>query len=342
MIKNTIKAFVISSIGLFFFACSPAKEKIHLLGEAQGTYYSIIYFDDFDRNLKVQVDSILDAFDQSVSVYKTQSIVSKVNRNEEVLLDKWFLNNFEEAIRIAELTDGAMDITIGPLANAWGFGTFDQPEKIDSVLIDSLKQLVDFRSVTVMDRRLVKRDPRIQLNFNAIAQGNSVDVLGEYFISLGISNFLIDVGGELLAHGEKPKGEKWLVGIEKPTESADEDRELQETFALRNMALATSGNYRKYYEIDGVRYAHSLDPKTGYPVRHSLLSVSVLAKTCTEADAFATAFMVMGREKALAFINQHPEIQAYFIYFDKENGIETQMSDGFMNALKRNKLLKPF
>lgn len=335
MIKKIIKAFVISSIGLFFFACSPAKEKIHLLGEAQGTYYSIIYFDDFNRNFKVQVDSILDAFDQSVSVYKPQSIVSKVNRNEEVLLDDWFLNNFEEAIRIAELTDGAMDITIGPLANAWGFGTFDKPEKIDPVLIDSLKQLVDYRAVSVQNGRLVKQDPRMQLNFNAIAQGNSVDVLGDYFISLGISDFLIDVGGELLANGEKLNGEKWIVGVEKPAESSAAERELQETFALKNKALATSGNYRKYYEIDGVRYAHSLDPKTGYPVQHSLLSVSVLAKTCTEADAFATAFMVMGREKALAFIVQHPEIQAYFIYFNKDNGIETQMSDGFMDALEK-------
>ncbi len=329
-----MKAFVILSIGLFFFSCSPTKEKMHLLGEAQGTYYSIIYFDNSNRNLKVQVDSILDAFDQSVSVYKSQSIVSKVNRNEEVLLDEWFLTNFEEAIRIAELTHGAMDITIAPIANAWGFGTFDKPEKIDPALIDSLKQLVDYRAVSIQNGRLIKKDPRMQLNFNAIAQGNSVDVLGDYFISLGITDFLIDVGGELLANGEKPKGQKWIVGVEKPTETAEAERELQETFALKNKALATSGNYRKYYEIDGERYAHSLDPKTGYPVQHSLLSVSVLAKTCTEADAFATAFMVMGREKALIFIKQHPEIQAYFISFDKDNGIETQMSVGFMDALE--------
>lgn len=336
MIKNIIKAFVVIGIGLISFACSsPAKEKIHLLGVAQGTYYSILYYDDYDRNLKVEIDSILDAFDQSVSIYQSQSIVSKVNRNEDVLLDEWFINNFEEAIRIAKLTGGAMDITIGPLANAWGFGTFDQPEKIEPVLIDSLKQLVDFRAVSIQDGRLVKQDSRIQLNFNAIAQGNSVDVLGDYFSSLGIRNFLIDVGGELLANGEKQDGERWLVGIEKPTKSAEEERELQQTFALKNSALATSGNYRKYYEIDGTRYAHTLDPETGYPVQHSLLSVSVLAKTCTEADAFATAFMVMGRVKALEFIEQYPEIQAYFIYFDKEKGIVTQMSEGFMEALEQ-------
>jgi len=334
MIKKIMKAFVIFSIGLFFFACSPEQKKIHLLGEAQGTYYSIIYFDNSNRNLNVQVDSILDAFDQSVSVYKSQSIVSKVNRNEEVLLDEWFLTNFEEAIRIADLTDGAMDITIAPLANAWGFGTFDKPEKIDPLLIDSLKQLVDYRAVSVRNGRFIKQDSRMQLNFNAIAQGNSVDVLGNYFLSLGINNFLIDVGGELLASGEKPEGTKWLVGVEKPSESAESDRELQETFALKNKALATSGNYRKYYEIDGQRYAHSINPKTGYPVQHSLLSVSVLAKTCTEADAFATAFMVMGKEKALAFIEQHSEIQAYFISFDKETGIVSQMSAGFMDALE--------
>ncbi|MDA3905308.1 MAG: FAD:protein FMN transferase [Bacteroidales bacterium] len=333
-IKNILKVFVITNFGFFFLSCSSSNEKIHLIGEAQGTYYSIIYFDDSERNLKFQIDSILDAFDQSVSIYKPQSIVSKVNRNEDVLLNNWFLNNFYEAIRIAKLTDGAMDITIGPLANAWGFGTFDQPEIIDSVLIDSVKQLVNFRAVSIQDRRLIKQDPRIQLNFNAIAQGNSVDVVGDYFISLGIDNFLIDIGGELLGKGEKPNGEKWIVGIEKPSESSDDERVLQQTFALQNNALATSGNYRKYYEIDGVRYAHSLDPKTGFPVEHSLLSVSVLTKTCTEADAFATAFMVMGIEKSLRYIEQHAEIQAYFIYFDKEYGIQTQMSDGFMKALE--------
>lgn len=334
MILNRLKILALSSIGLFLFSCSPKNEKIQLMGEAQGTYYSIVYFDDSDRDLKVQIDSILDAFDQSVSVYQPNSIASKVNRNEDVLLDDWFLNNFEEAIRIAELTDGAMDITIGPLANAWGFGTFDQPDKIDPALIDSLKQFVDYRLVYVQEGRLVKLDPRIQLNFNAIAQGNSVDVLASYFMSLGIENFLIDVGGELFAKGEKPDGEKWKVGIEKPTESSTDERELQDIFALENNALATSGNYRKYYEIDGVRYAHSLDPQTGYPVQHSLLSVSVVAKTCTEADAFATAFMVMGMGKALIFIEQHPDIQAYFIYFDKDKGIQTKMTDGFMAGLE--------
>ena len=333
MIRKTIKAFAIFSIGFFFLACSSPKERIQILGEAQGTYYSIIYFDDANRNLKIQIDSILDAFDQSVSVYQSQSIVSKVNRNEDVILDKWFLNNFEAAIRVAELTDGAMDITIAPIANAWGFGTFAQPEKINPLLIDSLKQLVDYRAVSVQNGKLVKKDPRIQLNFNAIAQGNSVDVLGDYFSSIGIKNFLIDVGGELLASGEKPDGKKWLVGIEKPSESSVEERELQQTFMLKDKALATSGNYRKYYEIDGIRYAHSLNPKTGYPVQHSLLSVSVLAENCTDADAFATAFMVMGKEKALEFIEQHPEIQAYFIYFDKDKGITTQMSNGFLEAL---------
>ncbi len=332
--KKIVLALVFSSIGFIFSACTTPKEKIHLMGEAQGTYYSIIYFDDLNRNLNFQIDSILDAFDQSVSVYQPQSIVSKVNRNEDILLDEWFLNNFYEAIRIAELTDGAMDITIGPLANAWGFGIFDQPEKIDTALIDSLKQLVDYRKVKIENNRLVKQDSRIQLNFNAIAQGNSVDVLSDYFSSLDINNFLIDIGGEVYAKGEKLNGEKWIVGIEKPSALSTDDRELQQTLSLKNMALATSGNYRKYYEIDGVRYAHSLDPKTGYPVEHSLLSVSVLAKTCTEADAFATAFMVMGIEKALSFIEKHPEIQAYFIYFDKDNGIQTQKSDGFMKALE--------
>ncbi len=334
MIKLRFKNLFVLGVALFFAACSHKPERMQLLGEAQGTYYSIIYFDDLNRNLKVEVDSILDAFDQSVSIYQPQSIVSKANRNEDVELDTWFVTNFNEAIRIAKLTDGAMDITIGPLANAWGFGNYAHPDKIDPILIDSLRKLVDYRAVQIVNNHLIKKDPRMLLNFNAIAQGNSVDVLGAYFSSLGIDNYLIDVGGELLAKGEKPNNEKWKVGIEKPSENSDDERELEHTFALKDCALATSGNYRKYYEIDGVRYAHSLDPKTGYPVQHSLLSASVLAKTCTEADAFATAFMVMGLDKALAFIDQHPEIQAYFIYHDKDNGFQTKMSDGFLEALE--------
>ncbi|MBN2236763.1 MAG: FAD:protein FMN transferase [Bacteroidales bacterium] len=334
MYKLFSKAFVLLNIGLFFFSCSPKVEKTQIIGEAQGTYYSIIYFDQDGRYLKKQIDSILDAFDLSVSIYKPQSIVSKVNRNEEVVLDSWFITNFNEAIRIADLTNGALDITIGPLANAWGFGTFDQPDKIDAKKIDSLKQFVNYKLISIENNQVRKLDPRIQLNFNAIAQGNSVDVLGAYFESLGIQNYLIDVGGELFAKGMKPGGEKWVVGVEKPAESADSDRELQHTFYLEDQALATSGNYRKYYEIDGVRYAHSLNPKTGYPVKHSLLSVSVLAKTCTEADAFATAFMVMGLDESLLYIQQHSDIQAYFIYYDKNNGIVDKASDGFLLALE--------
>lgn len=336
MIKIFFRAFVLSSIGLFLFACTPQMQKIKLEGEAQGTYYAITYFDVQNRYLKAQVDSILDAFDQSVSVYQPQSIVSKVNRNEEVDVDVWFENNFDAAERIARLTDGAMDITIGPLANAWGFGTFSEPDKIDPVLIDSLRKLVDYKAVRIENKRLVKKDPRMELNFNAIAQGNSVDVLGQYFQSLGITNYLIDVGGEILGRGHKPDGENWIVGIEKPTDNSNYERELEQTFPLINKAMATSGNYRKYYEIDGVRYAHSIDPKSGYPVQHSLLSVSVLSDNCTDADGFATAFMVMGMEKSLQFIAEHPEIQAYFIYYDKDEGMKTKMSKGFMEMIQAN------
>lgn len=329
MFLKYLKSVVLFCIVLFAFSCAEPEKKIHLKGQAQGTYYSIIYFDESSRNLQVEIDSILDAFDQSVSVYQPNSIVSKVNRNEDVLLDDWFINNFNAAIRIAELTNGAMDITIAPLANIWGFGTYAQPDRIDSTLIDSLKLLVDYRAISIVDRKLIKQDPRIQLNFNAIAQGNSVDLVGDFLLSLGINNFLIDIGGEVLAKGGKLNNENWIVGIEKPTENLTEERELQISFPLFNRAMATSGNYRKYYEIDGIRYAHSLDPTTGFPVRHSVLSVSVLADNCTDADAYATAFMVMGMEKALAFIANHPEIQAYFIYFDALNGLQVKMSSGF-------------
>ncbi len=322
-------------MGFFFLSCSNKQQKIKLLGQAQGTYYAITYFDQANRYLKPEVDSILDAFDQSVSVYQPQSIVSRVNRNEDVVLDDWFIDNFKAAIRVAKATDGAMDITIGPLADAWGFGTFNKPDSINPVLIDSLQKLVNYKAVSIVEKHLVKKDPRIELNFNAIAQGNSSDVLGRYFQSLGIQNYLIDVGGELIAHGEKPNGDKWKVGIEKPSESSLDERKMEQAFEMKNCALATSGNYRKYYVLDGVRYAHSIDPKSGYPVQHSLLSVSVLADNCTDADGYATAFMVMGMGKSIQFIDKNPQIQAYFIYFDKEKGLQTKMTKGFMKALIR-------
>ena len=286
-LKNKI-ILLLFAIGLFSCNQEPLK-KIQFNGLAQGTYYSITYFDSESRNFQYDIDSILDAFDQSVSVYQKNSIVSRVNRNEKnVVLDDWFIKNFNLSQKISSETEGSFDITIAPLANIWGFGTFEKPDSINPQLVDSMRQFVDFRKVKIKDGNVRKENYNIQLNFNAIAQGYAVDVVGEFIQNQGIDNFLVDIGGEIFAKGMKPSGETWKIGIEVPDEKA-EKRIYSTIISINNEAVATSGNYRKFYEIDGVKYAHSLDPNTGYPVRHSLLSTTVIAPTSAEADAYTTA-----------------------------------------------------
>lgn len=302
-------------------------QKIQFTGSAQGTYYAITYFDRSARDFQSDLDSILSAFDQSVSVYQSTSIVSKVNRNENTELDDWFVGNFELSQRISEETGGSFDITIGPVANVWGFGTFEKPDSIDKTKIDSASQFVGFHRIQIEKGRIVKDNEHIQLNFNAVAQGYAVDVMGKYLESKDIKNYLIDLGGEIFAKGRKPDGEKWKIGIEIPEENK-EDRFYNQIISIEDEAVATSGNYRKYYEIDGVKYAHSLDPKTGYPVRHSLLSTTVIAPSAAEADAYSTAFMIMGVEKALEFAKERPNLKVYLMY-DEGGEIKTAMSRNF-------------
>jgi thiamine biosynthesis lipoprotein len=287
----------------------------------------VTYFDNQNRDFQSALDSLLKEFDQSVSVYQPNSIVSKVNRNEDIELDEWFIDNFNLSQQVSKETDGAFDLTIAPIANVWGFGTFQKPDSVNHHLIDSLKQIVDYRKVSVFNKRLIKEDSRIMLNFNAVAQGFAVDVMGEFLQSQGIENFLIDLGGEIYAKGSKPNGDPWKIGIEIPEDGAEE-RFYNRIVSLKDEAVATSGNYRKFYELDGVKYAHSLNPKTGYPVRHSLLSTTVIAPTAGEADAYATAFMVMGVDATLEFIKSKPNLKVYLMY-DDAGEIKTAMSPNF-------------
>ena len=325
-LKNII-VLLLLTIGLF--SCEKKSlERVQIIGEAQGTYYSIIYYDDMARDFKYEIDSLLDAFDQSVSVYQPNSIISRVNRNDDLVdLDNWFIGNFILSQRISQETNGSFDMTIAPIANIWGFGTFEKPKSIDPYKIDSLRQFVDYRKIKIENGQVLKENKGIQLNFNAVAQGYSVDVLSEFLQEKNIKSFLIDVGGEIYAYGKKPKNESWKVGIEMPEES-DGERVYNQVVNIYNEAVATSGNYRKFYVLDGVKYAHSLDPKTGYPVKHSILSSTVIAKTAGEADAYATAFMVMGVAKTLEFAKSHPEIKVYLMY-DDNGSIKTEMSDNF-------------
>lgn len=308
---------------------NPQPQKISFAGETQGTYYAITYYDTEDKNLQPQIDSLLKAFDQSVSLWVPNSLISRINEGDSTAIpDEVFKYNFLLSKEIARKTDGYFDFTISPLVEAWGF-SFKEKIKLSKSQIDSLSALVDFRNVQLIDEKVVKTDPRIRFDFNAIAQGYTSDLVADFLNSLNISQYIIDIGGEVFARGTKPAGTKWRVGIEHPEMNNRETRSVQQVVTLENKGLATSGSYRKYYEENGKRYSHAIDPKTGYPVTHNLLSVTVLAETTAEADAYATAFLVMGLEKSLNLLEEIEGLEAYFISWDeRDNTFEVTETPG--------------
>jgi FAD:protein FMN transferase len=330
------KIFFLVTIATVLFSCNKTIPKISFMGEAQGTYYSVTYFDQQNRNFQDDIDSILQAFDQSVSIWVPTSIISRINNNDtSVEVDPWFRDIFNLSEQISAKTDGAFDITVGPLVNAWGFG-FKDREKLDPHKVDSLKQYVDYKDVKLVGKKIVKDFPQTQFDFNAIAQGYSVDVVAKFLESKGVYNYLVDIGGEVLGHGTKPNGDPWVVGVENPTANSEDASTINTKVSLLNQAIATSGSYRKYYEENGIRYSHTIDPKTGYPVTHNLLSVSVLARDCATADGYATAFMVMGVEKSEEFVKNDPDLEAYFIYSAPDGSYKTYATEGFRKIMKEN------
>jgi thiamine biosynthesis lipoprotein len=283
-------------------------------GFAQGTTYHISYVADAKQErLPQQVDSLLACFDRSVSTYQPQSIISKVNRNEPVVLDEWFKHCFVAGKMMWQATDGAFDPTVYSLVNAWGFGP-GRKAHIEQKRIDSLLVFVGMDKIKLHKNKIVKKDPRVALDFNAFAQGYSVDVVADFLKAKGHINILVEIGGEVIGFGQKPNGQCWSVGIEKPIDNPDGRNENQFEFKLCNKAMATSGNNRKFRIIDGVKYAHHIDPKTGYPAANPLLSASVLASNTLTADATATGLLVMGLEKAKTYLDKHPEIEALMVY----------------------------
>lgn len=328
-------------LSLFFLlvgACTQIQnvQPVHLMGEAQGTYYAITYYDNEQRDFQFEIDSILRGFDQSVSLWVPGSIISRVNQNDSLVeLDDYFVQNFMLAKKIATKTNGAFDLTVGSLVRAWGFG-FDAEKKADEKIIDSILQFTGYENVFIEKGRVVKKDHRTSFDFNAIAQGYSVDLIGEYLEDRGIDNYLVDIGGEVKGKGRKPDGSYWKVGIERPAQNQSDQRDLKVVISVQNKSVATSGNYRKFYEENGVRYSHTINPKTGYPVQHSLLSVSVLAGNTAVADAYATAFMVMGLEKSKEYLEDKKELEVFFIYSDENGDYQTFATDGFTDQVTKS------
>ncbi|HZL76961.1 MAG TPA: FAD:protein FMN transferase, partial [Bacteroidales bacterium] len=273
-----------------------------------------------------KVGEILHAFDMSLSLYVDSSIVSRINRNDTVTCDSFFIEDFEKSRMIWQLTGGAFDVTVAPLVRAWGFGP-DGHKNISDIKRDSLLKLVGMEKVELRNRKVIKSDPRISLDFNAIAQGYSVDVICRYFDGLGIKNYLVEIGGEVRVKGKKA-GKLWRIGIDKP---ADDNmipgNDLEAIVRLKDKALATSGNYRKFYIENGIKYSHEIDPKTGNPARNTLLSASVFADECAIADGIATAFMVIGKDRTIEFLALHPEYEGYLIYSDDSGNFKTWTSE---------------
>lgn len=281
-----------------------------------GTVYNIIYQND--KSLKQDIEAELKKVDFSLSPFNKQSIISKINRNENVKADKMFADVFNLAQEISAETGGAFDITVAPLVNAWGFG-FNNDTQPTANAIDSLKQLVGYNKVILKNGGVNKQDPRIMLDCSAIAKGYACDIVAAYLKKAGIENFMVEIGGEIVTHGINEQRLPWKIGVTKPTDdSLNTNQELQTILNVTNKAMATSGNYRNFYYKNGKKYAHTIDPATGYPVQHNILSATVLTDNCATADAYATAFMVMGLDRAKAILANHPELMAYFIYSDEQ------------------------
>lgn len=309
---------------------------VNIRGVVFGTYYSISYFSEGGEVYQHEIDSLFNAFNESLSYYVPHSLISRINNNETDLVDDFFRVVYLRSVEIFEASGGAFDPTVSPLVNAWGFG-FAQRGEMSRQKIDSLRQLIGIDRTRLEGHRIVKEDPRIQFDFNAIAKGYAADVIGNFLAAKGITAYLVEIGGDLTARGLKPDGSRWRIGLEKPARDFDDPQDWDYFVELHDMAVATSGNYRRYYEEGGQRFSHTIDPFSGYPVTHNLLSVSVFARDGMTSDAFATAFMVMGFEKAKAFVEKREDMEAFFIFSSGPEEFGTYATPG-LELLRREDL----
>ncbi len=332
---NKLSSFLFLIL-LLATSCTGRKPVLNnFTGFTQGTTYSIVYDNNININpqeLKMQVDNLLHKFDMSLSIYIDSSIISRINRNEDAVPDSFFIEVFKRSELISQMTDGAFDITVGPLVRAWGFGP-DDHKNFTEEKRDSLMKLVGMDKVKLVNGKIVKSVPGVTLDVNAVAQGYSVDVVCRYFRSLGLSDYLVEIGGEVMAVGSKG-GAPWKIGIDRPEDNnMVPGQSLEAILKVSDKAVSTSGNYRKFYVENGVKYSHEIDPKTGYPAKNRLLSATIVADDCTMADGIATACMVMGTDKSIDFIKSHKEFSAFFVFSDDKGNFQTWMSDDLKKIL---------
>ncbi len=331
MKAKLIKFFIPFFLILFFVQCAKNNQEYTFLkGQVFGTYYSITYLHPNNKNFNDEITKIFVNFSNSLSVYDKNSIVSRINENDPTVeTDQFFEDMFNMAKYVSEVTSGAFDITVAPLVNGWGFGIASHNHD-NEPNVDSLLSFVGYEKIYLQDHKIVKLNNGITIDPNAIAKGQAVDVVADFLEKEGCEIFMIEIGGEIYCKGLNPKNEKWHIGIDKPIDNANgEIEELQTILKLSNIGLATSGNYRQFYIKEGKKYAHTIDPRSGFPVHHNLLSATVIAPTSMKADAFATAFMVLGVDSTLTVCNQLQDVECFLIFEDFDGSLKTTYTAGF-------------
>ncbi len=328
-------------LGCFWY-CQKSNQKegltsnFHIKGTTMGVIeYNVKYIDHKKENLKPGIDSVLNALNASLSTYIDDSEITRFNNNTLLKFESdLFYPVLSVSKEVFKVTEGAFDPTVMPIANAWGFGP-DKNMAPDSALIDSLMLGVGFQNIFFDSVAICKLEQTVQLDFSAIAKGYAVDLVIDYIKSKGIEDVFVEIGGEVAAMGSNAAEEKaWVVGVENPTKPV-ENREVFAAFELKNKSLATSGNYRNFRIIDGKKLGHTLNPKTGYPIAHELLSASVFSKSCMEADAYATGFMVLGKDKAIEIIEGNKDLEAFLIYSDAQGSLLSYISPGLKAFQKK-------
>lgn len=322
--------FLICSLALGLSACTnnSSKVEVHKYAmDAFGSNLDITYTGEEMKGLDLAVQNFVENFNASLSTYDPNSRISRINSNQESMLDSLNFKVLEQGMWWTKFSGGAFDLAVGPLVDLWGFGK-NKPQHVDSLQVDSVRRYVGYGVFTVNNFMLSKHYPEVRIDYNAIAPGFAADMLVELLSTKGINNFYINVGGEIKCSGVNQDSAHWLIGIEKPIDNPGGQNQAMRYIRVINQGLATSGNYRKFYEMDGKRYSHTIDPRSGYPVQHDLLSVTILAPDASTADALATTCMVLGRVGAKQFLAQLQNVEYYFIYAGEDGSFKEEWSPG--------------
>jgi len=309
---------------------------IHNQGDTQGTTYSITYQQPEGIDLQPKIEQLLHEFDLSLSTYIPNSVISRINRNDStVKTDSNFETMFYTAQNASKHTNGALDITVGPLVKAWGFA-FGNSDHSKLPKVSDFLSYVGFNKIRIVNHKLIKDDPRILIDPNSVAQGQSVDLVAKLLEKNNCRNYMVEIGGEIACKGFNPDGKKWRIGIDKPIDDpSNTNNELQTIVELTDCGITTAGDYRKYYIEGGKKYSHIINPHTGYPVDNNLLSVTIIAPNALTADAYDTPLMVLGVDSALKICKRIPGMECYLIYKDKDGKHKVVYSEGFKKYLSK-------